>query len=91
MPYRTGTVIRNSNQMQNLLQMNNLDMEEHQAGLEKEQIKQTKVGEVLSNKPEIKEPKKHMKNVFARHRANSVYLSLYLRTKRFYQLQVTCT
>ena len=41
-PYRTATVIRNSNQMQNLLQMNNLDMEEHQAGLEKEQIKQTK-------------------------------------------------
>jgi len=32
--------------MQNLLQMNNLDMEEHQAGLEKEQIKQAKVGEV---------------------------------------------
>ena len=43
--------------------MNNLDMEEHQAGLEKEQIKQAKVGEVLSNKPEIKEPKKQMKNV----------------------------
>ena len=62
-PYRTGTVIRNSNQMQNLLQMNNLDMEEHQAGLEKEQIKQAKVGEVLSNKQEVKEPKKQMKNV----------------------------
>ena len=29
-PYRTATVVRNSNQMQNLLQMSTLDMEEHQ-------------------------------------------------------------
>ena len=62
-PYRTATVIRNSNQMQNLLNMNNLEMEEHQAGLEKGQMKQAKVGEVLSKKQEIKEPKKQMKNV----------------------------
>ena len=62
-PYRTATIVRNSIQMQKLLQMNNLDMEEHQAELEKEQIKQAKVGEVLSNKPQIKEPKKQMKNV----------------------------
>jgi len=41
-PYRTATIVRNSNQMQNLLQMNNLDMEEHQAELEKEQMKQIK-------------------------------------------------
>ena len=39
-PYRTATIIRNSNQMQNLLQMNNFDMEKHQAQLQKEQIKQ---------------------------------------------------
>ena len=49
--------------MQNLLQMNNLDMDEHQAGSEKEQIKQAKVGELLSNKQEIKEPQKQMKSV----------------------------
>jgi len=49
--------------MQNLLAMNNFEMEEHQAELEKEQIKHAKVGEVLSNKPEIKELKKQMKNV----------------------------
>ena len=41
-PYRTATIVRNDNQMQNLLQMNNFDMEKHQAELEKEQIKQTK-------------------------------------------------
>ena len=62
-PYRTATIVRNSNQMQNLLQMNNLDMEEHQAELEKEQIKQAKVGEVLSKTPQVKEPKKQMKSV----------------------------
>ena len=34
-PYRTATIIRNSNQMQNLLQnMNLLDMEEHQQKLQ---------------------------------------------------------
>ena len=49
--------------MQNLLQMNNLEIEEHQAELEKEQIKQAKVGEVLSKTPQVKEPKKQMKNV----------------------------
>ena len=43
--------------------MNNLDVEEHQAELEKEQIKQAKVGEVLSKTQQIKEPKKQMKNV----------------------------
>ena len=62
-PYRTATIVRNSNQMQNLLQMNNFEMEQHQAELEKEQIKQAKVGEVLSKTPQIKEPKKQMKNV----------------------------
>ena len=30
-PYRTATIIRNSNQMQQILQMNLLDMLEHQA------------------------------------------------------------
>ena len=34
-PYRTATVIRNSNQMQNLLNMNNLEMEEHNVKLQK--------------------------------------------------------
>ena len=62
-PYRTATIVRNSNQMQNLLQMNNLDMEEHQAELEKEQIKQAKVGEVLSKTQQVKEQKKQMKSV----------------------------
>ena len=62
-PYRTATVIRNSNQMQNLLQMNNFDMEEHNVKLQKEQIKQAKVGELLSKTQQIKEPKKQMKNV----------------------------
>ena len=38
-PYRTATLVRNSNQMQNVLQMNNFDMEKHQAQLQKEQIK----------------------------------------------------
>ena len=33
--FRTSTIIRNSNQMQNVLQMNTLDMETHQAELEK--------------------------------------------------------
>ena len=28
-PYRTATIIRNSNQMQHLLQMSTLDMQEH--------------------------------------------------------------
>ena len=62
-PYRTATIVRNSNQMQNLLQMNNFEMEQHQAELEKEQIKQAKVGEVFSKTPQIKEPKKQMKHV----------------------------
>ena len=34
-PYRTATIIRNINQMQNLLQMNNLEIDEHQADLER--------------------------------------------------------
>ena len=62
-PYRTATIVRNSNQMQNLLQMNNLDMQEHQAELEKEQVKQAKVGEIISKEPQVKTPKKQMKNV----------------------------
>ena len=37
-PYRTATIIRNSNQMQNLLEMNNVDMQEHQAQLQKEKL-----------------------------------------------------
>ena len=47
-PYRTATVIRNSNQMQNLLQMNNFDMEEHQVKLQKEQLKQSKKDEMIN-------------------------------------------
>ena len=62
-PYRLASVIRNSNQMQNLLGMNNFEMIQHQAELEKEQIKQAKVGEVLSKTPQIKEHKKQMKHV----------------------------
>ena len=62
-PYRTATIIRGSNQMQNLLQMNNLDMQEHQAELEKEQVKQAKVGEMISKEPQVKTLKKQMKNV----------------------------
>ena len=54
-PYRTATIVRNSNQMQNLLQMNNLDMQEHQAELEKEQVKQAKVGELISEEPQANE------------------------------------
>ena len=34
-PYRTATVIRNSNQMQNLLAMSTFDMEEHNVKLQK--------------------------------------------------------
>ena len=47
-PYRTATVVRNSNQMQNLLQMNLLDMEEHQVKLQNEQMKQAKKDEMIS-------------------------------------------
>ena len=47
-PYRTATVIRNSNQMQNLLQMNNLDMEEHNVKLQKEQVKQAAAKDLLN-------------------------------------------
>ena len=56
-PYRTATIVRNSNQMQNLLQMGLLDMQEHQAELESEQIKQAKVGEMISQQPQVKVPK----------------------------------
>ena len=62
-PYRTATIIRNSNQMQNLLQnMNLLDMEEHQQKLQNEQVKQVAVGELLSREPQIELPKKQMKH-----------------------------
>ena len=47
-PYRTATVIRNSNQMQNLLNMNNLEMEEHNVKLQKEQMKQSKKDEMIN-------------------------------------------
>ena len=47
-PYRTATVIRNRNQMQNLLQMNNFDMEEHNVKLQKEQVKQSKKDEMIN-------------------------------------------
>jgi len=46
-PYRTATVIRNSNQMQNLLAMSTLDMEEHQVKLQNEQMKQAKKDEMI--------------------------------------------
>ena len=47
-PYRTATVIRNSNQMQNLLAMSTFDMEEHQFKLQKEQVKQSKKDEMIN-------------------------------------------
>ena len=47
-PYRTATIVRNSNQMQNLLQMNNFEMEKHQAQLQKEQIKQAVKDEMIN-------------------------------------------
>ena len=47
-PYRTATVIRNSNQMQNLLNMNNLEMEEHNVKLQKEQVKQAAARDILN-------------------------------------------
>ena len=47
-PYRTATVVRNSNQMQNLLQMNLLEMEEHQVKLQNEQMKQAKKDEMIN-------------------------------------------
>jgi hypothetical protein len=46
-PYRTATIIRNSNQMQNLLAMSTLDMEEHQVKLQNEQVKQAKKDEMI--------------------------------------------
>jgi hypothetical protein len=56
-PYRTATIVRNSNQMQNLLQMNNFDMEKHQAQLQKEQIKQAVKGEMINKeKPQSNVP-----------------------------------
>ena len=58
MLHRTATIIRGSNQMQNLLQMNNLDMEEHQVELEKEQVKQATVGELISKKTQTPRPLK---------------------------------
>jgi len=47
-PYRTATIIRNSNQMQNLLSMSTLDMEEHQVKQQNEQIKQTVKNEMIN-------------------------------------------
>ena len=47
-PYRTATIVRNSNQMQNLLQMSTLEMEEHQVKLQNEQMKQAKAQDLLS-------------------------------------------
>ena len=47
-PYRTATIIRNSNQMQHLLQMSNFDMEKHQVQLQKEQIKQAVKDEMIN-------------------------------------------
>ena len=47
-PYRAATVVRNSNQMQNLLQMSTLDMEEHQVKLQNEQMKQAKAKDLLN-------------------------------------------
>ena len=52
-PYRTATVIRNSNQMQNLLAMSTLDMEEHQVKLQNEQVKQAKKDEMINNKAPV--------------------------------------
>ena len=47
-PYRTATVVRNSNQMQNLLSMSTLDMEEHSLKLQNEQMKQAKKDEMIN-------------------------------------------
>ena len=58
MPYRTATIIRNSNQMQKILKnINLLDMEEHQQKLQNEQVKQVTVGGLLSRDPQTELPK----------------------------------
>ena len=62
-PYRLATIIRNSNQMQNIINMNMIEMSEHQAEVQNEQIKQSKVSEVLSTQTTVKVPKKQMKSV----------------------------
>ena len=47
-PFRTATIVRNSNHMQHLLQMSTLDMEEHQVKLQNDQMKQAAKQEVLN-------------------------------------------
>ena len=47
-PYRTATIIRNSNQMQKLLQMSTLDMETHQIKQQNEQTKQAQKDEMIN-------------------------------------------
>ena len=59
--YRTATIVRNSNQMQQLLQMILLDMQEHHAKLENEQIKQATIGGMIRQQPQVTLPKKHEK------------------------------
>ena len=61
-PYRTATVIRNSNQMQNLLNMNNLEMEEHNVKLQKEQMKQAATKDLLNGNGTSSEEYQSMTN-----------------------------